>query len=275
MSFLDKLERRFGRFAVPHVTVALIACQVVVFLANLATVGGAKPIQPILELVPERVLYGEVWRLVTFLAVPPPIHPVFLLCFIYLYYLMGTALERTWGVFRYNVYLLIGYVATVAVAFILPEQPAKNAYLLGSVYLAFAYLFPDFELYVFFLLPVKIKWLALLTWLFYGWTVVFGSWDNRLMVLASVGNFLLFFGKDIAQQVRTAHRRMGIRAASLSTRKPAYYHRCTVCGITDRTDPQMEFRYCSKCAGDRAYCMDHLRSHDHVAAPETSQTRDR
>jgi hypothetical protein len=269
MNLLDKLERKLGRFAVPHVTIVLIACQVVVFVANLGPQRqGVQPISEMLALVPAAVLQGEVWRLFTFLVIPPASNVIFAFFFWYLFYLMGTALERTWGVFRYNVYLLVGYVATVGLAFIVPDVPATNLFLQASVFLAFAYLYPDFELYIFFVLPVKIKWLALFTWIGYAYTMIVGGWLPRLLVLASVCNFLLFFGKDIWLRLRTGQRRMYNQARRLAVREPAYYHRCTVCGITDRTDPQMEFRYCSKCAGNHAYCMDHLRSHDHVTAAE-------
>jgi hypothetical protein len=268
MSLLDYLERKVGRFAVPQVTAGLIACQVVVYLAGFVLDRpGREPIASRLEFIPGLVLQGEVWRLLTFLVMPPFTNIVFAFFFWYLFYLMGTALERTWGTFRYNVYLLLGYVATVGLAFILPGAPATNAYLQGSVFLAFAYLYPDFEMYLFFILPVKIKWLALVTWIGYGLVLIFGSWEARLMVLASVCNFLVFFGKDIVQRVRTGRRRMEIQARRYATAEPAYYHRCTVCGITDRTNPDMDFRYCSKCAGNHGYCMQHLHSHEHVAAP--------
>ncbi len=269
MSLLDTLERKFGRFAVPHVTLGLIACQVFVYIAMLALDRpGAEPLAARLEFVPDKVLQGEVWRLLSFLAMPPFTNVVFAFFFWYLFYLMGTALDRSWGTFRYNVFLLIGYVATVSVAFIVPDVPANNAFLQGSVFLAFAYLFPDFVMYIFFILPVKIKWLALVTWIVYALMLIFGpSWSVRLMVLASVCNFLVFFGRDIMQRLRSGRRRMEIQARQYSTREPAYFHRCTVCGITDRTDPQMDFRYCSKCAGDYGYCMTHLHSHDHVVAP--------
>jgi hypothetical protein len=188
---------------------------------------------------------------------------------------MGTALERTWGTFRFNAYLLLGYAATVAAAFILPAGAASNGYLQGSVFLAFAHLFPEFELYIFFILRVKIKWLALLTWIAYGIILLVGDWMSRLMVLASVCNFLVFFAQDLLERVRTGRRRMAIQAAQLAAREPAYYHRCTVCGITDRTNPTMEFRYCSKCAGNHGYCADHLRDHAHVPAAEPAPAKEK
>ncbi len=272
MSLLDKLDRRFGRFAVPNVTVGLIACQVVVYFCLLARPGvpDASPLEERLELIPARVLQGEVWRLATFLIVPPVRNPVFALFFWYLFYLMGTALEQHWGTFRYNVYLLLGYALAVASAFLVPQLPANNGFVQASVFLAFAFLFPDFELLLFFLLPVKIKWLALLTWIGIFLTAVFGDWSARALALASVGNFLVFFGRDIVERVRTGRRRMARQVAQMTRKEPEFYHRCKVCGITDRTHPQMEFRYCSKCDGTHGYCTEHLRNHEHVKAAESA-----
>jgi hypothetical protein len=260
MSLLDKLERRFGRFAVPHVTVGLIACQVVVYALAYAKPEMVRP----LELWPELVLEGQVWRVITFLMLPPFSHPILAFFFWYLLYLMGESLELFWGTFRYNVYLLIGLVATVGVSFIQPNMPATNGFFQGSVFLAFAFLNPDFELYVFFILPVRIKWFALVTWLYYGFTLIFGSWLERLLVLAAVSNFLLFFAADIVERIKTGRRRMAYQAKQFTQREKPYFHRCVICGITDRSHPQMEFRYCSKCDGTQGYCMDHLHDHAHI-----------
>jgi hypothetical protein len=273
MSLLDTLERKFGRFAVPHVTGGLIACQVVAYIAVMVLTrpdAQEAPDQP-LQLIPAKVLEGELWRLATFLALPPFGNIICMLFFWYLFYLMGTALERTWGAFRYNVFLLVGYVATVAVAFIVPDQPASNAFLQGSVFLAFAFLYPDFEIYILFILPVKIKWLALIAWIGYGWVLLFHDWLSRLLVLASVCNFLLFFGKEIVQRIRSGRRRMAMQAAQVTAKPPPYYHRCAVCGITDRSHPQMDFRYCSQCTGAHGYCMDHLRDHQHIKTDESAK----
>jgi hypothetical protein len=279
MSLLDTLDRKFGRYGVPNVTVGLIACQVVTYLLSFAPApAGAEPVVARLMLIPDRVAAGEYWRLATFLIMPPSTNLLFAFFFWYLFYLMGTALEHQWGTFRYNVYLLIGYVAAVAaslgLSFLLGgDIPATNAFLEGSVFLAFAYLFPDFEMYIFFLLPVKIKWLALLTWIGFFFVLLFGEPLTRVLVVASVCNFLLFFGKDIWHRARAGRRRMAHQAARLAVKEPAYYHRCVVCGITDRTHPQMDFRYCSKCAGARCYCAGHLRDHEHVAAAEPAPER--
>lgn len=273
MSILNALERKFGRFAVPQVTVAIVICQVVVFFAAQVMNHGPRAGDPVtdrLTLVPESVLQGEVWRLATFLLVPPFSNPVSAFFYSYLFYLMGTALEVHWGTFRFNVYLLLGYLATVATSFLVPGLPTSNAFLEASVFLAFAYLFPDFELCLFFLLPVKIKWLALLTWISLGGTLLFGTDLSRWLVLATVGNFFIFFGKEILQRMLGNRRRMAMQIARLTEKEPPYYHRCTVCGITDRTHRTMDFRYCSKCTGTVGYCMDHLHNHEHITTGRSS-----
>jgi hypothetical protein len=266
MSLLDNLEHKLGFLALPRLTLGLVIFQVAVFIAVQAMprVEGQESLPDHLLLIPDLVLAGQVWRLASFLIVPPIGNIVCALFFWYLFYLMGTALEHYWGTFRFNVYFLIGYVATVAVAFLVPDQPATNGFLQASVFLAFAFLNPDFELYLFFLLPVKIKWLALLTWIGYFYMVIVGDWLSRLLVLASVCNFLLFFGWDILARVQTGRRRMAVQAARFAVQEQPYYHRCTVCGITDRTHPQMDFRYCSTCTGAHAYCQDHLANHQHI-----------
>ena len=113
-----------------------------------------------------------------FLFDPPLQNPLFAFFAWYLFYLMGTALEEHWGAFRYNIFLLIGYLMTVAVSFLIPALPVTNAYIGGSVFLAFAFLYPDFILQIFFVLPVRIQWLALITWLYYGYLLLFGGWHT-------------------------------------------------------------------------------------------------
>lgn len=261
MNLLDKLERKFGRYEIPNVTLAFIFVQVPVYIFS-----RARPdLLNWLYLVPALVVQGQWWRLLSFLAVPPVTNPIFAFFFWYMFYLMGTALEGYWGAFRYNVFLLLGYMATVFVSFLVPEAAASNAFLQGSVFLAFAYLYPDFQIYVMFILPVKIKYLAILTAIFYFWTVATGPLIEKLLVFASIFNFLVFFGSDLVYRVKTGRRRMVFQAKQFSgsdEKKP--FHTCTVCGITDLTHPDMDFRYCPECAGSAGYCADHIRNHEHL-----------
>lgn len=258
MNLLDKLERKFRGFAIPNITVYLIMGQALFYVLSMT---GRLDLGRVV-LVPALVLMGEWWRLITFLFLPPVANPIFAACAWYLFYLMGGALEGHWGTFRYNLFLLIGYIVTVAVSFLFPLYPATNIFIGGSVFLAFAFLFPDFEVLIFFILPVKMKWLALLTWITYGYQLFVGSWSTRLLVLASISNFLLFFGKDILWRMKTGNRRMVTKAKELSGKKEAF-HRCAACGVTDLTDPRMEFRYCSDCGG-LGYCKEHILNHKHV-----------
>ncbi|MBS0631562.1 MAG: hypothetical protein JSS11_06585 [Verrucomicrobia bacterium] len=262
---LDKLERAFGRLAIPNISLYIVIGQVFVLLAYLT---GMLDLSNFM-MVPELVKQGEWWRVIAFVFFPPP--PGFfgyaLVAFAwYMFYLMGSALEHYWGAFRYNVFLLTGYVFTVAVAFIFPNSIATNLFIAGSVFLAFAWLNPDFEIMLFFILPVKIKYLALLTWVLYAVQFIVGPWPVKLQVLASVINFLLFFARDIVMTMRYRRRQMetGARRLAAKDEAPAARHRCHVCGKTDVTNPEMDFRYCSKCAGDQCYCPEHIFNHEHV-----------
>jgi len=271
MSLLNRLERWLGRFAVSNLSLWLVGGQVV-FLA-LAMFGNFDLGR--VALLPAAVVAGEVWRVVTFLFLPPVsvlslTGAVFLAFGWYMFYLMGSALEQYWGEFRFNLFIGAGWFLTVVASFLFPRAYSTNLFLAGSVFLAFAYLNPDFELLIFFILPVKIKWLALIQWLGYAYVLAVGTWADRTLVLASVGNFLLFFAKDMVQSIRSGRRRMAYRAqqfgASGEEEEPR--HRCRVCGRTELTNPELDFRYCSKCADEDCYCSEHLAHHVHTTAKD-------
>jgi hypothetical protein len=282
MRILQRLEGWLGRLAIPHLTAALIVAQAVAYVAflrpDLPVIPGHDPFEP-LTLIPSKVLAGEPWRLITFLAVPPTYSMICLLFGWYLFYLMGTALDQYWGTFRYNIFLFTGWVATVAASFIYPDMPTSGGFLAGSVFLAFAHLNPSFTLYIFFVVPIEIRWLALITWLLYGSVLAFGAWAAKLMVLAAVANFLLFFGPEIFAYALDARRRMANSAASFARGGPAppvpgkTERRCVVCGLTTTLDPSMEFRFCSKCEVDACYCSRHLRDHEHVLKPAVAEKK--
>lgn len=273
MRMFRRLEQALGRFAIPQLTIVLIACQVVAFVMMMVRADNS--VVGLLTLIPSRVLEGEVWRLITFVALPPPVgRDVFAIIwaffFWYMFYLMGNTLEHNWGVFRYNAYLLIWYVATVGAAFLTPEMPTANVFLFTSIFLAFAFLFPNFELRLFLILPVKIKWLAWLAGIGLGLAALSSllvmQFSVALTIFASFTNYFIFFGKEMFEKGLLKRRRVARGVNELQTarhRKP-YHHRCTVCGKTDASDPHEDFRYCSQCAGQHAYCSEHLRNHEHV-----------
>ena len=267
MKLLDRLERRFGRFAVPNLALLIVMGQGLVLLMSLLSADqAAADVKQDWQLKGSEVLGGEWWRLLTFVFVPPG-DGILVLFALYLFLIMGGALERQWGAFRFNVYLMLGWVASLAAAFIVPAEAATVGYLGSSVFLAFAWLFPDFRLYLMFVFPVPIKYLAWITWFFYGLNLVSGDTMDKLLVLAAPLNFALFFGSDILLKIRSGHRRQQHRRQAVRD-EVTPFHTCSHCGLTEKDDSQMLFQYCSQCEGDHEYCQDHLRDHEHVVTDD-------
>ena len=282
MKLLDRLERRFGGYAVPGLTLWLLAGQALVFagaylgpLAN-EPQGGVLATTERLALDPGAVLQGEWWRLVTFLFIAPLGHfPLLVAFYFYFFYLIGTTLEGVWGAFRYTAFLTIGYVATVAAAFVAHAIAPGSGwtvgdFLYGSMFLAFARLFPDFQILLMFVLPVKVRWLAWVQWALYAMVILTGGWHDRMMATAAVANVLLFFGADMLRDARHGHQRMRRKATALKQPAKAT-HVCRVCGLTSDEAPRTAFRYCSKCSGGQCYCPDHLGDHEHVTEGEVRE----
>lgn len=266
MTLMARLERKFGQFAIPDLTLYLVCGQAGFFIAALAN----QRILGRIAMVPGLVIDGEWWRLLTFPFFPPTMNILFIFFALSLLFFMGRELEANWGTFRYNVYLLIAYAASVGAAFlsyaVFGDGVATSAFFTGSVFLAFAYLYPDFIIKLFLILPVKAKWLAWATWALYGVLFVTGTWMTRAMIVASVLNFLLFFARDILQTFKTGRRQIYRQLNLRITESPeAPFHTCATCGITDKTHPKMDFRYCPGCGGQLAYCTEHLNAHEHRA----------
>lgn len=255
---LEKLERKLGRYAIANLPVFLVGGQAAAFLLSYAKPEFAAR----LTLIPNRVMEGEVWRLATWVFTPQTDSIIFIIFELWLLLIFGRALEAYWGAFRFNVFFLIGFVLSIGSAFLVPSMPATNVYLMASIFLAFCYLNPDFELLLFFILPVKIKWFGYITWVGFAYMLVTGGWIDRAMVAAGTLNFFVFFGKDIWLRIRGAGRRQ-IKAQQAVVEAYTPTHKCAECGLTDLDDPLMQFRYCSKCTGQHGYCKDHLKMHEH------------
>ncbi len=270
MSWIHRLERRLEPYAITNLTLFIVIGQTFLLLTSMLALIDLG----LCTLVPSLVLAGEWWRLFTFVFIPLTnvktlVDLVFMAFGLYLLFLYGSALERHWGVLRYNLFLLSGFLATAGLAFFAPFSATTNFFLIISVFLAFAWLNPNFEILVFFVLPVKIKWLALIAWLGYAYEFLAGGPSSKLAVLAAVGNFLLFFGRDLWLTVRHSGRRLqreSQRRAETAADAEAR-HTCTVCGRTELTHPELDFRY---AADDRCYCTEHLPAKKSPPAAETS-----
>ena len=260
MKLLDQLERKIGRYALPNLTIYLIAGQSFFYLMYLS----GKLERSATYFSADLLMAGEWWRIFTIPFDPPQSGPIFALIAWYFFYMLGSTLEQHWGAFRYNAYLLFGCLITLAASFLIPAYPISNAFLAGSVFLAFATLFPEFEILLFFVLPVRIKWLALITWLGYAFQLAFGDWAARIMVLAATANYLVFFSRDIFLNIKYGRRQLAKKVVRTPQKEQGLSHKCTTCGITEKSHPDMDFRYCPKCSGQHGYCREHIFSHEHV-----------
>ena len=162
------------------------------------------PITYYLAFIPGMIMEGQIWRVISFVFIPPASSMLFIFFVLYFYYMIGTTLENEWGSFKFNLYYLFGMVGTIIAAFI--TGYGTSFYLNLSLFLGFAYLFPDVEVHLFLILPIKIKWLAYLNWAFFAFTILFGSMGERLAVIASLINFFIFFGKDLIDYIKFRRR---------------------------------------------------------------------
>lgn len=250
MKFLDALEKRFGHLAVPNVIMVLIVAQLVITAFIMI---GRIEFESLL-LVPKAVLAGEWWRLFSFLIAPPHVattafQALFLAFFWYILWMMSNALESEWGVFRFNLYLLCGIFFTVLGAFLgqfISSQAlifVSPRFLYLSIFFAFATLNPNIEFLLFFVLPVKVKWIA---WVIGGFTALAflfaPTLGDRVAIIAPLLNYFLFFRKPLLQSVEAQKRRKQFAAEREKAAGEAL-HTCSLCGVTDRSDPDRDFRY--------------------------------
>lgn len=263
VNWLNRLDRKIGKYSIRNLMLYITILNGVVFILTYVDRTGAYNLTSKLMLIPSLVMRGEVWRLITFLFIPEESSPIWILFSLYFSYLVGSTLENEWGSFKFNVYYLIGVLGTIGSAFIIGFGTA--AYLNLSLIFAFAYLFPNFQILMFFFVPVKIKYLAIFYGLYLVYTFRFMPLIGLIIVGGSVLNFILFFGRDIFERLALG-RKSYYNRKSFEAKKPKIIviHRCTVCGRTEWDDRNLEFRYCVDCDGDHEYCMDHLYTHEHI-----------
>lgn len=276
MNWLNKLERKFGRYAIHNLTLYLIGGYIIgfgvyMFVPNLLN---------LLTLEPAYILHGQIWRVISWVLIPPSGNIFTTVIMMLFYYSLGTALERTWGAFRYNVYIFSGILFTVIGAFLLYLIVGVDAvgygvffstyYINMSIFLAFAVSYPDMEVLLYFILPIKMKWMALVYAALTIYDLVRGNLFTRIAIIASLLNFIVFFLSSRNVKPYMPKEQMRKRKFKQEQERPhmtyagGARHRCAVCGRTELDDPNLEFRFCSKCNGNYEYCQDHLFTHEHV-----------
>ena len=277
MNFLNKMERKFGRYAIHNLSAYIIALYVAGYLLYFFAPAS---IFSYLTLEPYYILHGQVWRLVTWILIPPESPGIFTIIMLFFYYSLGNSLEQTWGAFRYNVYIFMGMISTVLGAFLLYAIFGGNVlfgnslfstyYINMSIFLAFALSYPNMQVMLYFFIPIKMKWMGILYGFFIVYSFVKSSWVGEVAIIASLLNFIVFFlmTRDYRRVSPKEIRRKQDFKRQMNTAKPGNgrqpMHKCAVCGRTELDGDDLEFRYCSKCDGNYEYCQDHLFTHQHV-----------
>ena len=294
---MSPFERKFGKYAIRNLSFVLVICYAVGYVLQLADRSGL--LLSYLTLNPYAILHGQVWRLVTWILIPPSSGGLFLtLIMLYFYCSIGTSLERTWGTYRYNVYLFQGMLFTIAGSFLLMgycylfkptifltslsgtvltiDAPAQyftvismmfsTYYINMSIFLAYAATFPDAQVLLMFIIPIRVKWLGII----YGVMLVFQFLGTnvygKFAIGASLLNFVVFFltSRNMMHlNPKQIHRRQEFKR-DVRRNTGITKHKCAICGRTEVDSPQMQFRFCSKCEGNYEYCEEHLYTHTHI-----------
>ncbi len=274
--WLDRFCARHPRWGIPGLMRYIIIGNVLIYLLDAFSLQGGAVATSLFCFDSAAILSGQVWRIVTFLFIPSFRSNIFFFAIaLYFYYFIGMALEREWGANKFTIFYLFGALMNLILGFV--TGTASMSYVNLSLFFAFATLYPDLQVLLFFLIPVKVKWLAWFDAAFFVLSIVrfllAGKLLLALLPVVAILNYLLFFAGDISgflsrgggrggwQSVRRGPKVVDFHAAKP---KHGYLHRCSVCGRTDVSDPQLEFRYCSKCRGYHCYCQDHLNTHIHI-----------
>lgn len=294
MRFLKKLERKIGKYAIPNLSLYLIIGYIIGYV--LILINNMLPVMDFFTLNPYLILHGQVWRLITWIIIPPSGLSIWTIIMLFFYYSVGTSLERTWGTFYFNVYIFMGIILTVIGTFALMgisyipglklcstriyygdleyfrllAQNFTSYYVNMSILLAFAATFPESMVYLMGIIPIKMKWLGIA----YGVMLVVEFLQNgiigKVVIGTSLLNFIVFFlmtrrglGMRVSpKQVKRRHdySKEIKKARPVSVAK----HKCAICGRNSEDNPETEFRFCSKCNGNYEYCQEHLFTHTHV-----------
>lgn len=269
---MNKIER----FCYNHPYFGIKNLMLYITIANVAFwVLGAinRPFLSYLTFDAALILRGQVWRLVTFMLYPPSTGLLAFIAF-YFYYWIGNTLEQYWGTGQFTIYFFSGVILTIIYGFVIYFITGVNVrldsqYIYLSMFFSFAALFPDMQVLFMYLIPIKMKYLALIDAIFFIFAVITNPFPINLLPIVAVLNFLIFCGGDLIRRMpsRASRNTVNFRRESRRIRKEQegklYNHKCAVCGRTDTDYPGLEFRYCSRCQGYHCFCIDHINNHIH------------
>ena len=281
-SAVDRFAYRHPNFGIPGLMKYIVIGNVVVYLlmvlSNYASIS-------FLTFNWGAVLQGELWRLVTFIFVPNSFSALSFVLSTYFYYFIGNLLEREWGTPKFNLFYFSGMILTLLagiVGYYVPGSATVTGtyYINLSMFLAFAALYPNMKVLLFMIIPLKVKWLAWFDMLLFLWdalnAVMAENYLGALLPVVALLNVVVFFWTTFTDNLerqkgyvrhqtnpKTIQFKTAARQQQQKEAARGYRHKCAVCGRTDTEHPDLEFRYCSRCAGYHCFCVDHIFSHEH------------
>ncbi len=286
---IDRFCAKHPRFGIQNLMKILVIIQIVVYVVNFVTeLTMGYGWSWYLTFIPAAIFQGQLWRLVTWLVIPNAGNPFMLLLSCYFYWWIASTLERQWGTARFNLFYLSGAVLSVVLGLVLSLlQPMFSGfsmnlsyYLNLSIFLIIATMFGEMQVLLFFVVPIKMKWMAIIDVVLIVVDMVelfaAGAWAYALVPLASFINYFIFTWpfwsaklgivkhKTDPTVINFKKAQHQAQRAQKTLQAQGYRHKCAVCGVTDAMEPDLEFRYCSKCDGYHCYCINHINNHVHI-----------
>jgi membrane associated rhomboid family serine protease len=277
MNWLDRLEKKYRKYAIHNLAQYIVGGMAIVFIFSYIN----SQILETLSFSLAKVLEGQIWRIFTFIFLPRTTSMLWIIFSLLFFLFAGRVIEQNWGVFKFNLYYLTGIIGTIVAGVFLEavfggSVPLTNYYLNMSIFLALAATIPDYEIRIYFILPVKMKYMGYLFGALIVWDLLTAAVYMKVVILVSMINFIVFFGPLLMKKSRQKYSKQQYKQANQQrpTRRPSNpkkngeviqvaFHYCEVCKRTEVDDPSLEFRYCSKCTGRHEYCTEHIMSHEH------------
>ena len=290
---MKELRRRFNRFCfqnrhkgIPNLMLYISLGCALVYLMTQVTQNPL--LYSLLVFDREAILHGQIWRLITYPLTFYHSNILLMAVFLFCYYSLGRAMENIWGTLRFNLFYFCGILMMDVWCMIFGGR-ADVTYLNLSLFLSYATMFPNAQFLLFFIIPVKAWIFALFDLALVLYSLLADPFPYNCFSVISLANYFLFFGADVLNVIpmswRVNARRLFRKKSyapkqekpkvipfsqagsyEVTTAKPKapYTHKCTICGRTDVSNPELEFRYCSRCNGYHCYCEDHINNHTHI-----------
>ena len=268
-SKIEEFCRKHPNFGIPNLMRYIVIANAVFWI-----MGAINPVLMNYMLFnPALILRGQIWRLISFVFIPPSTGVLAFIAF-YFYYWIGSTLEQQWGTGQFTIYFFTGVILTILYGFLIyfitgRSVSLSSTYIFLSMFFSFAALFPDMQVLFMFIIPVKMKYLALVDAAFFLLSVFTTPFPENLLPVVAVLNFLIFCGGELKNLLPRRQSKSTINFKRESARirreesQKLYTHKCAVCGRTDADYPNLEFRYCSRCVGYHCFCADHINNHLH------------